>query len=62
MQGRHDKAGSHSCMRIRESEIVRMGVAHVMKGRGIFPKMTVAENLELGPYLERDQGKVTSLQ
>jgi branched-chain amino acid transport system ATP-binding protein len=31
-------------------EIVRMGLAHAPEGRGIFPQMTVAENLDLGAY------------
>lgn len=39
--------------------IVRMGVAHSPEGRGVFPQMTVDENLELGafarPRSEREQ-------
>jgi branched-chain amino acid transport system ATP-binding protein len=31
-------------------EIVRLGIAHVPEGRRIFPRMTVAENLEIGAY------------
>jgi branched-chain amino acid transport system ATP-binding protein len=42
-------------------EIVRMGVAHSPEGRGVFPQMTVDENLELGafarPRSEREQIK-----
>ncbi|MGI5887988.1 MAG: ABC transporter ATP-binding protein [Oscillospiraceae bacterium] len=33
--------------------IVGMGVAHVPEGRRIFLNMTVAENLEMGSFLER---------
>jgi branched-chain amino acid transport system ATP-binding protein len=34
-------------------EIVRKGVSHVPEGRGIFPDMTVKENLLLGAYVRR---------
>ena len=40
-------------------EIVRLGVAHSPEGRGVFPQMTVDENLDLGafarPRSEKDQ-------
>ena len=32
-------------------EIAKLGIAHVPEGRGIFPQMTVRENLELGAYV-----------
>ena len=35
--------------------IVRKGVSHVPEGRGIFPDMTVKENLLLGAYVRRGQ-------
>ena len=35
--------------------IVRLGIAHVPEGRGIFPDMTVRENLEIGAYSRRDR-------
>jgi branched-chain amino acid transport system ATP-binding protein len=38
--------------------IVEKGVSHVPEGRGIFPNMTVQENLDLGAYLRRDHGEV----
>jgi branched-chain amino acid transport system ATP-binding protein len=31
-------------------EIVSIGVGHVPEGRGIFPRLTVRENLEMGAY------------
>jgi branched-chain amino acid transport system ATP-binding protein len=34
-------------------EIVRRGVSHVPEGRGIFPDLTVSENLMIGAYLRR---------
>jgi branched-chain amino acid transport system ATP-binding protein len=34
--------------------IVGLGVGHVPEGRGIFPKLTVKENLEMGAYTVKD--------
>jgi branched-chain amino acid transport system ATP-binding protein len=34
--------------------IVHAGVGHVPEGRGIFPKLTVKENLEIGAYVVDD--------
>jgi branched-chain amino acid transport system ATP-binding protein len=36
-------------------EIVRRGVSHVPEGRGIFPDLTVKENLMMGAYVRRGQ-------
>jgi branched-chain amino acid transport system ATP-binding protein len=33
--------------------IIQQGIAHCPEGRGIFPQMTVHENLELGAYIFR---------
>jgi len=38
--------------------IVRMGVAHSPEGRGIFPNLTVDENLDLGSYIRSDHAEV----
>lgn len=35
--------------------IVSMGAGHVPEGRGIFPKLTVQENLDMGAYTVNDQ-------
>ncbi|MEN9561802.1 MAG: hypothetical protein RIR73_46, partial [Chloroflexota bacterium] len=35
--------------------IVAKGVGHVPEGRGIFPKLTVQENLDMGAYTINDQ-------
>lgn len=35
--------------------VVKMGVGHVPEGRGIFPKLTVQENLEMGAFTINDQ-------
>jgi len=34
-------------------DIARLGIAHVLEGRGIFPELTVDENLQLGAYTRR---------
>jgi len=36
--------------RLPPHKIVEMGIAHVPEGRGIFPFMSVKENLEIGAY------------
>jgi len=38
--------------------IVRMGVVQSPEGRRIFPRMTVAENLELGAYSRQDAAEI----
>jgi branched-chain amino acid transport system ATP-binding protein len=38
--------------------IVRLGVAHAPEGRGIFPNLTVDENLMLGAYARHDTGAI----
>jgi branched-chain amino acid transport system ATP-binding protein len=39
-------------------EIVALGVGHVPEGRGIFPRLTVRENLEMGAYTIDDPVEV----
>jgi branched-chain amino acid transport system ATP-binding protein len=38
--------------------IAALGVGAIPEGRRVFPKMTVAENLQAGAYLERDRAAV----
>ena len=40
-------------------DVARLGVAYIPEGRGIFPELTVEENLALGAYTRRD-GEVRS--
>lgn len=35
-------------------DVARLGVAYIPEGRGIFPELTVAENLTLGAFTRRD--------
>lgn len=41
--------------------ITRLGIAHVPEGRKIFSELTVAENLEVGAYIQTDGGRVKEL-
>jgi branched-chain amino acid transport system ATP-binding protein len=41
-------------------EIVKRGIAHSPEGRKIFPRMSVAENLELGAFTRRDRAGVAA--
>jgi branched-chain amino acid transport system ATP-binding protein len=40
--------------------IVRMGIAHVPEGRGIFPDLTVRENLLAGAHTRRDRADIAA--
>ena len=42
-------------------EIAALGVAYIPEGRGIFPELTVEENLVLGAYTRRDRGVAADL-
>ena len=37
---------------------VALGIAHVPEGRGIFPNLTVQENLALGGWTQKDAGRL----
>ncbi len=39
-------------------KIVQSGIGHVPEGRGVFPELTVLENLEMGAYLLRDNAEM----
>ncbi len=42
----------------RPHEIVAAGISHVPEGRMIFANLTVAENLEMGAYLQRNKEQI----
>lgn len=57
------KAGSISFLneRIEKKspyEIVYMGIVQIQEGRGIFPRMSVLENLEIGAFLSEARRKI----
>ena len=39
---------------LKPHRLVQQGLCHAPEGRGIFPNLTVSENLELGAFLRRD--------
>ncbi|WP_223638766.1 ABC transporter ATP-binding protein [Corallococcus sp. EGB] len=43
---------------LKAHQLVPRGMAHAPEGRGIFPNLTVYENLELGAYLRKDTVQV----
>lgn len=46
---------------LKPYEIAKLGIAHSLEGRQIYPKMTVEENLFMGAYLLSDKNKVNDL-
>jgi branched-chain amino acid transport system ATP-binding protein len=44
--------------REQAADIVRLGIAQSPEGRRIFPRMSVAENLDLGAFLRKDKAGV----
>jgi branched-chain amino acid transport system ATP-binding protein len=40
--------------------LVRKGLAMVPEGRGVFPRLTVAENLAMGAYIRGDRASIAS--
>jgi branched-chain amino acid transport system ATP-binding protein len=39
-------------------ELVYKGISMVPEGRGVFSKLTVEENIEMGAYIDNDKGRV----
>lgn len=39
-------------------ELVYKGISMVPEGRGVFAKLTVEENIEMGAYIDNDKGRV----
>jgi len=44
--------------RLPAHQVARRGLALVPEGRGIFPRMSVAENLMMGAYIRRDRAAI----
>ena len=38
--------------------IIRLGIRHVLEGRGLFPYMSVLENLKVGAFLQTDRAQI----
>jgi branched-chain amino acid transport system ATP-binding protein len=52
------RLGGRDLTGISAEAIVRLGLAHVPEGRGIFGNLTVQENLRLGAWVRRDKKAV----
>jgi branched-chain amino acid transport system ATP-binding protein len=39
-------------------EVVKLAICHTPEGRKIFHRMTVSENLDLGPFVRKDSAKI----
>ncbi len=46
--------------RIAPHHIIRQGIALVPEGRGVFPRLTVAENLAMGAFLRNDKAEIAA--
>ncbi len=44
--------------RLSPQEVARRGIVQIPQGRGLFPYMTVVENMKLGAYLRRDKRQI----
>jgi len=41
-------------------DLVKDGLAMVPEGRGVFTRMTITENLQMGAYIRRDKGEIAA--
>lgn len=44
--------------KLSADKIVKLGIIHVPEGRGVFPNLTVKENLILGAYVRKDKARI----
>lgn len=44
----------------KSNQLVYKGIAMVPEGRGIFARLTVAENLDMGAYVQKDKNSIKS--
>jgi branched-chain amino acid transport system ATP-binding protein len=44
--------------RVAPHDIIRKGIALVPEGRGVFPRLTVAENLAMGAFIRDDKAEI----
>jgi branched-chain amino acid transport system ATP-binding protein len=50
-----------SLSNVQPHSVVSLGIAHVPEGRGIFPSLTVLENLKLATWTSKAKGSLPSL-
>ncbi|MDC0713045.1 ABC transporter ATP-binding protein [Stigmatella sp. ncwal1] len=58
----HIQFAGHDTTGMKAHLLVPRGMAHAPEGRGIFPNLTVQENLDLGAYLRRDTDGIAADQ
>ncbi len=51
----HIRYGGQEIAGLKPHKLVARGLCHAPEGRGIFPNLTVTENLRLGAFLRRDE-------
>jgi len=51
------KLNGSSIITVSPHKVVEMGIGHVPEGRGVFPALTVLENLEMGAFLLRNNAE-----
>lgn len=44
--------------RMKSNDIVKLGISLSMEGRGVFPRLTVEENLRVGAYSRKDKAEI----
>lgn len=49
---------NHATKRLPAYELVRLGLGMVPEGRGVFKRMTILENLQMGAYLQSDAKEI----
>jgi branched-chain amino acid transport system ATP-binding protein len=49
---------SQSITALAPHTLVQMGIVQCPEGRGVFPNLTVEENLDLGAYVRHDHGEI----
>ena len=52
------RLNGQSMTRTPPHKVVEAGIGHVPEGRGVFPALTVLENLEMGAYLLTDNNEI----
>ena len=54
------KFNGQDITKLSADKIVKLGIIHVPEGRGVFPNLSVRENLMLGAYVRKDKAKIAS--
>ncbi len=55
---KNDEPGRKSRITLSTDKIISKGISMAPEGRGIFPEMTVLENLEMGAFMLKDKAQI----